>query len=92
LIAKVFLQCRFRVDRDVVQAGRDLALGVEARLLGLECARHVVARGDFRDDRPQPAPRRHQSDRGGDGRLPDPALAGDDEQLLGEQTQSSPSQ
>jgi len=76
----------------VVQAGRDLALVVTPRLGGLQRARNVVARGDLGDDRAQPAPRGDEPDRGSDRRLPDAALPGDDEQLLGERFQCSPSQ
>jgi hypothetical protein len=76
----------------VVQARRDLALVEAPGLRELQRPRDVVARGDLRDDRPQPAPRCDQADGGGDRRLPDAALAGDDDQLLGELGQSSPSQ
>jgi chromosome partitioning protein len=55
--------------------------------LACQRARHVVARGDLGDDRAQAAARGDQPDRGRDCRLPDAALAGDDEQLLGEQAQ-----
>jgi hypothetical protein len=79
----------------VVQPRSDLALVVLGSLRPgeLERSRDVVARGDLGDDRAQPAPRRDQPDGGRDRRLPDAALPGDDEQLLGEQlAQSSPSQ
>ena len=57
-----------------------------------ERARDVVARGHLGDDRAQPAPRGDEPERGGDRRLADAALAGDDEQLLGGHSQASPSQ
>jgi hypothetical protein len=76
----------------VVQARCELALVIAPRLSELERPRDVVARGNLGDDRPQPAPRGDQADGGGDRRLPDAALPGDDEQLLAERAQSSPSQ
>jgi hypothetical protein len=79
------------VDREVVQAGRQLLL---VHPLAAESARDVVAPGDLGDDRPQPAPRGDEPERGRHRRLADAALAGDDDQLTFEQgsAQTSPSQ
>jgi hypothetical protein len=54
----------------------------------------VVAARDLGDDRAQPAAGGDEPERGGDGRLADPALAGDDDQLTAQQgsAQTSPSQ
>ena len=93
LLVQVLLERRLGVDRDVVEARREPVLGVVARVrLPVEGARDVVAGGDLRDDRPQPAARGDEPDGGRDRRLPDAALPRDDEQLLGELAQASPSQ
>jgi hypothetical protein len=79
----------------VVQAGRELVLGIaagEGQAGLVEDPRDVVAGGDLGDDRPQPAPRGHHPDRRSHRRLPDAALAGDDDELLVEGAQTSPSQ
>jgi hypothetical protein len=90
---QVLLQRVLGVDRDVVKVRQDLVLGIVAGApLARQRARDIVARGDLGNDRPQPAARGDQPDRRRDRRLPDAALAGDDEQLLGQGVQSSPSQ
>jgi hypothetical protein len=79
------------VDGQVVQAGRQLLLlhALTAQGLG-----DVVAARDLGDDRAQPAAGGDEPERGGDGRLADPALARDDDQLTAQQgsAQTSPSQ
>jgi hypothetical protein len=55
-------------------------------------ARRVLAPADLGEDRAQPARRRGQRQRRRDRRLADPALAGDDDQLVVEEGYSSPSQ
>ena len=59
----------------------------------------VVPGGDLGHDRPQPAPGGHEPERGGDRRLARAALAGHDDEVLGQEpaggrcgSQSSPSQ
>jgi hypothetical protein len=62
--------------------------------LATERTGHVVAARDLGDDRAQPAAGGDEPERGGYGRLADPALARDDDQLAAQQgrTQTSPSQ
>ena len=79
------------VDREVVQAGRQLLL---VHPLAAQRARDVVAPRHLGDDRAQPAAGGDQPERGGDRRLADAALAGDDDEVALEQAraQTSPSQ
>ena len=79
------------VDGQVVQARRELLL---VHALAAQCLGDVVAARDLGDDRAQPPAGGDEPERGGHGRLADPALAGDDDQLTAQQgsAQTSPSQ
>jgi hypothetical protein len=57
------------------------ALVEHRRAAARQGAGDVVAGADLRDDGAQPAARRGQADGGGDRRLADAALAGDDDEV-----------
>ena len=91
LVGQVQLHRVLGVDRQVVQAGRELLL---VHALAAQGARDVVAARDLGDDRAQPAAGGHEPERSRHRRLADPALPRDDDQLTAQQSsaQISPSQ
>jgi len=76
---QVLLHRRLGVNRDRVQVARQLELR-EALALLREGPLDVLLAGQLGDDRAQSLACREQSERGRDGRLADPALAGDEQQ------------
>ena len=87
LVAEVLLHRLLGVDGDVEQAGGELGLGrAVARVRGVEHPGHVRPARDLRDHRAAPAAGGLQTDRRGDRRLAHPALAGHDDEPVGEQT------
>ena len=70
-----------------MQAGRDLALAGPDRRHA-ERGRDVLLLGHLADERALAGPRGGQSERGGDRRLADAALAGDDSEPFVEQVRT----
>ena len=89
MVGEIQLHRALGIDRDVVQAGRELLL---LNALTAERARDVVAARHLGDDRAHAAARGDEPERGGHRRLAHPALAGDDHEVAVEQGQTSPSQ
>jgi hypothetical protein len=84
LVGEVLLHRRLGVDADRVQALGERDLAERTGLAGQRAA-DVVALGDLGDDRPPAVARGDEAERGGDGGLADPALAGDEDEPLVEQ-------
>jgi hypothetical protein len=77
----------------VKQARRELGLRERRGARAVERRRDVAAARDLGDDRALARARRDEPERGGDGRLADAALAGDDDEAALQQDRySSPSQ
>ena len=85
LLGEPLLEREVGVDRDRPQVLGQLDLDLALDALALERARDPILRRDLADDRAPPGRRGGEPERGGDGRLPDAALAGDVEQMLVEQ-------